>query len=125
MNTLSLYVVTGIPILVGLAFMFKEAGWPSERERKNRALRSFRSALGATLFALGFIIAMAYGKTPGMLLRDISVGSALRFLYLAAVLFCMFLVGSFVQYSAWDKTEAAMRGRLRKIVASQKKAKDE
>ncbi len=122
MTLLTLYIVTGIPVLIGLAIIAKEAGWPSERERNNRAIRSFRSALGGTPFLIGLGILIAYKSQPSSLVTDLSFVTVLRFvIFIVVPTFCTLLIGSFVQYWSWDKTEPLMKNRLRKIVEMEKK----
>ncbi len=125
MNLLGLCVITGIPILIGLAIIFKEAGWPSERERTNRALRSFWTALGATPFITGLAVLVTYESQPGSFIRDLSILAVLKFIiFIVVPTFCIVLAGSFVQYWSWGKTELIMRGRLRKIAEADKRRKD-
>ncbi len=73
MNAILLYLSTGLMMVCGLAIIGKEAGWPSDRERKNRVIRSFRTALGATVFITGLILVVSYRSPSDSLIGDFSV----------------------------------------------------
>jgi len=122
MSIAGLYLITIVPILLGLAIIFKESGWPSERARNNRLLRSIRSGLGGTLLVSGLIVLLNYRLSPGSFIADMSLRSIFRFAFLVVLpIFFIGAAGSYVEYSVRDRAEPAARERLHKIVEKWRK----
>ncbi len=116
----ALYVVGSLSVLVGLLIIFKEAGWPSERERKNILLRSVISSSGGTLSATAVILLLLYTTEPGSFFVQWSAPSiVLAILLIALPIFLLLAFGSLIQFSIWEHNRPKWQTWLGRIIRTQ------
>ena len=124
MNNMIPYIIFSVPVLVGALIISKSAGWPSEAEKKNKGLRALKTSLGGTMLVIGLGLLFFYHTSPDTFWSQWSllavIGSIFNCVFPA---FVLFTIGAYIQYTAWEKTEALMTKQLDKIVKSKTEKK--
>ncbi len=109
--------VTGLMVIYGLVFTFKHSGWPSIAERQNKIIRAIKTGFSGTIFLVGFMLIYFYWTSPKTIFDQWTLANTLgSFICVVIPLLATLIAGSFVQFSAWEKTQFIMANRLRKII---------
>lgn len=120
MTVVAMYFMGSLSVLGGLLIIFKEAGWPSERERKNTLLRSVISAAGGTLSATAVILLLLHTTEPGSFFVQWSAPSIVLAIFLIAVpIFLLLTLGWLIQFSIWEHNRPKWEAGLGRIIRSQ------
>lgn len=103
-------------ILYGSIFTMKYFGWPSETERKNKLIRSFRTGLSSTALVIGIFLLYFYWTSPEMFFNQLTTNTMIGgFLFCIAPMLVVLTIFSFVQFSALEKMQSGLTTRLREM----------
>ena len=109
-------LILGILVLTGLVITLRTGGWPTEIEKTNHIMRAVKSAFGGVLLGVGTILFLFYRTSPNEFWKEWAVINSLTFIFCFAMpIFGLLVIGFFVQYSTWGKTESFLKDRLRNI----------
>ena len=110
-------IVTSLAVIYGLVFTLKYFGWPSISDRKNKIMRAIRTGFSSTVLIIGLMLMYFYWSQPEAFWSQWTVATIIgAFLFFVIPIYCAMTIGSYVQFSIWEKTQPIMTDRLRKIV---------
>jgi cytochrome c-type biogenesis protein CcmH/NrfG len=126
MEAIAFYAVTSLSAISGLILMATAAGWPSPAERKDMLRRSLKNSAGAVLTLVGLVPLISVGKSPSGFLDAFGWSAPIATVILIIIpFFLLMVVGSYVQFTAWEKGQLAMRQRTRKILQAKSEPEPE
>jgi len=119
MKEIVLYILLGAIVILGVVIIFKEVGWPSEEEQKNKGGRSIKAGFGGTMLCIGMLLFIFYRTSPNTFWDKWSFLSIIGFVfYFMVPLFVILTIGSYIQFSSWEKIQPLMNKELQRIVKS-------
>jgi hypothetical protein len=92
MRQFMLFSIVGLMILFGILISFKQFGWPSDAERKNKIKRSLKSGFGVLMLGIGLILLVLYWTSPETFWTEFSFASVIGLIFFIVVPLFVLLV---------------------------------
>jgi len=117
MRQFMFFSILGLMILFGILIIFKQFGWPSDAEHKNKIKRSLKSGFGSLMLGMGLILLVFHWTSPETFWSEFSFASIVGWIFFIVIpLFVLSVIASYVQYSALERLEPRWKSRLKEIL---------